>query len=346
MCAKNVVLLTGGLGYIGSHISVQLQQHYPLYKIVIIDNLVNTKEDVRENIEQVTGKPVEFHRVDLTNYDVLLETMQNYHDKIHCVIHLAGLKAVGESVEIPVEYYYNNVSGTINLLRVMEKVNATRLVFSSSATVCGIPEVLPITEEAPVKPINPYGQTKAMIENILCDSANAPNSLLRVISLRYFNPIGAHPSGLIGENPNGTPNNLLPYVAQVCSGQRPFVRVYGTDYETPDGTGIRDYVHILDLADGHLAAMNYLDSHPDSKYQVYNLGTGSGSSVFEVLKEMEKACGKPIPYQVEPRRAGDAAKSWADCSKAERELGWKAKFTLTEMCRDLWNFQSRRLPQN
>jgi len=310
------------------------------YSVVVIDSLVNSKRIVKVNIETVAEKEIIFHEINLTNYEALLECLTLYKGRTRCVIHFASLKAVGESVEFPLMYYHNNIIGSIHLFEAMKALEIKNIVFSSSATVYGDPKVLPLTEDHPLDPVNPYAKTKVMIESMLEDFSKA--SPVDVVALRYFNPIGAHPSGIIGESPNGIPNNLLPYVAQVCSGVRPFVRIYGNDYATPDGTGLRDYIHVCDLADGHVAAMKYLINQPRCGFKAFNLGTGKAYSVLEVIKAMENASGKTIPTEIHPRREGDVASSYADCSLSEKELCWKAKYNLEDMCRDLWNYQSKQ----
>lgn len=328
------ILVTGGAGYIGSHTVVELLNAG--HKVTIIDNLSNSKIQSIERIGELTGKTVDFQKVDLLD-PVALDCVlaQNQFD---AVIHFAALKAVGESVEQPLRYYRNNVIGTLNLVEAMQKHGVKNIVFSSSCTVYGDPESVPIREDAPRGAFNPYGRTKLMMEDILSDVYVADNDW-NVILLRYFNPIGAHPSGRIGEDPNGIPNNLVPYIAQVAVGKRPFLRVWGNDYDTPDGTGVRDYIHVVDLARGHLAALDKLANHPG--VAAYNLGTGRGYSVLEVLAAFEQACGKTLPYKIMARRPGDAAAAYADPVLAERELGWKAEFDIDRMCADHWRWQSQ-----
>lgn len=325
------ILVTGGTGFIGSHTCVELIQAG--YDVVILDNLSNSKESCVDRIKEITGVGVKFYNADLLD----LESTKRIFDenKIDSVIHFAGLKAVGESVEKPLEYYENNIGGTINLIKAMRDANCKSIVFSSSATVYGVNNKVPYTEEMTTSATNPYGYTKVMIEQILNDMTVSDKDW-SVVALRYFNPIGAHESGLIGENPNGIPNNLVPYIAQVALGKLEHLRVFGDDYETPDGTGVRDYIHVTDLAKGHLAALEY--AAENKGFQPINLGTGKGSSVMEVVKAYEKACGKNIPVVVTPRRAGDIAESYAETSLAKKLLGWEAKLDISKMCEDSWNF--------
>jgi UDP-glucose 4-epimerase len=322
------VLVTGGLGYIGSHTCVLLAENG--HELVVVDNLSNSKPVVRERLRELTGKPVEFHRADLRERAAL---DQAFRGPVDAVIHFAGLKAVGESVEKPLLYYDNNVGGTLKLLDAMAAHGVKRIVFSSSATVYGDPERLPLTEDHPLRPTNPYGENKAEIEHIL------ETSEVEYAALRYFNPIGAHPSGRIGEDPRGIPNNLMPYVAQVAVGKRPTLRVWGSDYPTADGTGVRDYIHVMDLARGHLAALEYLNKA--NKPITANLGTGRGYSVLEVVRAFEGASGKRVPLDFQARRPGDVAASYADASLAARELRWQAELNLNDMCRDAWRWQSQ-----
>lgn len=326
------ILVTGGAGYIGSHTAVELIDNG--YDVVIADNFVNSSPETIPRLEKITGENVPLENVDLCDYERLAEVFEKYD--FDAIIHFAGLKAVGESVTKPLEYYRNNLVSTLNLCELMAKHAVNQLVFSSSATVYGNPEKVPITEDSPIKATNPYGQTKVMIEQILKDVAQA-NDRAQVICLRYFNPIGAHESGLIGEDPNGIPNNLLPYVAQVAIGQLDKVHVFGDDYETPDGTGVRDYIHVVDLAKGHVAALKHMP--PAGSWKTYNLGTGRGNSVLEVIRAFEKASGKNIPYEVVGRRPGDIASCYADPSKAEKELGWKAEKSFEQACIDAWRWQ-------
>ena len=330
-----MILVTGGAGYIGSHTCVELLNAG--YEVVVADNLYNSSEKALERVEQITGKELKFYEVDLKDEEAVRTIFQN--EKIDAVIHFAGYKAVGESVVKPLEYYENNLVSTLNLCKVMREFNCKNLIFSSSATVYGFQPVMPITEEMPKQPAsNPYGWTKWMIEEILKDLHTA-DPTWNVILLRYFNPIGAHESGLIGEDPKGIPNNLVPYVAQVAVGKREYVHVYGNDYNTPDGTGVRDYIHVVDLAKGHLAALDKFMENPG--VAIYNLGTGKGYSVLDVIHAYEKACGHEIPYKIEARRPGDLDTTYSDPSKAERELGWKAQLGIDEMCRDSYRWQSQ-----
>lgn len=327
------ILVTGGAGYIGSHTTLSLLEAG--YSVTVVDNLCNSKEISLQRIQEITGKPVKFHQVDLLDREELEHVFAG--DQFTAVIHFAGLKAVGESVGIPLRYYHNNITGTLILLEVMKKHNLHNLVFSSSATVYGEPEIVPITEDFPLSATNPYGRTKLIIEDILRDLYIAEPEW-NIALLRYFNPVGAHISGRIGEDPNGIPNNLLPYISQVAVGRLPFLRVFGDDYPTPDGTGVRDYIHVVDLAEGHIKALEKLERA--SGLVIYNLGTGRGYSVFEVLHAYERACGKKLPYKVMSRRTGDVPISYADSSKAYRELGWQAKLGIEEMCIDTWRWQS------
>lgn len=327
------ILVTGGAGYIGSHTLIELisNGHTP----VVIDNLVNSSEESLKRVESITDKQVAFYNADVCDTGALRDIFKNH--QIDAVIHFAGLKAVGESVQKALYYYQNNLESTLSLLEVMKEYGVNKLVFSSSATVYGDPESLPIKEEAPRRATNPYGQTKLMIEQILEDISNS-NDSWDITSLRYFNPIGAHKSGLIGEDPNGIPNNLLPYVAQVASGKLEKVNVFGNDYDTPDGTGVRDYIHVVDLAKAHVAALNNLNHA--GIYKAYNIGTGSADSVLDMINAFKKASGKDIPYEVASRRPGDIAACYADVSLAEQELGWKAELGIEEACKDSWRWQS------
>jgi UDP-glucose 4-epimerase len=328
------ILVTGGAGYIGSHTCVELLNNG--YEVVVLDNLSNASEEALKRVEKITGKSLAFYKGDMLDRTYCEKIFAEH--KIDAVIHFAGLKAVGESVQKPWEYYYNNIAGTLVLCDVMRKAGCKNIVFSSSATVYGDPAFVPITEECPKGQItNPYGQTKGMLEQVLTD-LHVGDPEWNVVLLRYFNPIGAHESGLIGEDPKGIPNNLVPYIAQVAVGKRECLHVFGDDYPTPDGTGVRDYIHVVDLAVGHVRA---LEKMQDTKgVLVYNLGTGKGYSVLDVLHAYEKACGKTLPYQVEPRRAGDIPTCYSDPSKAEKELGWTAKRGIEEMCADSWKWQS------
>lgn len=328
------ILVTGGAGYIGSHTCVNLLENN--YEVVIVDNLYNSNEKVVDRITQITGKKPAFYNVDLLDKEALDDVFEK--EKIDAVIHFAGLKAVGESVEKPIEYYHNNITGTLHLVDCMRNHDVKNIIFSSSATVYGDPAFIPITEECPKgSPTNPYGWTKWMLEQILTDLHTADNSW-NVILLRYFNPIGAHKSGLIGEDPKGIPNNLVPYVAQVAVGKRECLGVFGDDYKTHDGTGVRDYVHVVDLADGHVKALEKIKENCGVK--IYNLGTGKGSSVLDVVHAYEKACGKKIPYEIKPRRTGDLDELYSQCDKAKNELHWTAKYDLNDMCADSWKWQS------
>ncbi|NLY48877.1 MAG: UDP-glucose 4-epimerase GalE [Clostridiales bacterium] len=328
------ILVTGGAGYIASHTDLELLNAG--YEVVAVDNLSNSSAEAIRRVERLAGKSIKFYENDIRDKNAMDNIFKN--ENIDAVIHFAGLKAVGESCEIPLAYYDNNLNGTITLLEVMEKHGVKNLVFSSSATVYGDPETVPITEEFPLSATNPYGRTKLMIEDILRDVYAADKSW-NIAILRYFNPIGAHESGEIGEDPNGIPNNLVPYIAKVAMGILDKIHVFGNDYDTPDGTGIRDYIHVVDLAIGHIKAIEKLTQKPG--LVTYNLGTGRGYSVLEVIHNYEKACKKKLPYVIDPRRPGDIAVSYADPSKAERELGWKATRGIEEMCRDSYNWQRK-----
>ena len=327
------ILVTGGAGYIGSHTCVQLLEAG--YEIAVLDNLCNASKKCLEAVKKITGKDFPFYEVDLLDYDATEKVFKE--NKFDAVIHFAGLKAVGESTKIPLTYYHNNITGTLHLLQLMEKYDVNNIVFSSSATVYGMPKTVPITEDFPRSTTNPYGSTKLMIEDIMTDTTKA-NPKLSVTLLRYFNPIGAHESGTMGEDPKGIPNNLLPYVAQVAVGKLERVHVFGNDYPTKDGTGVRDYIHVVDLANGHLKAIEHCSDKPG--VHIYNLGTGNGYSVLEVIDAFSKACGKEIPYQIDPRRPGDIAECFANAQKAKNELGWEAKFDIARMCEDSWRWQS------
>lgn len=328
------ILVTGGAGYIGSHTCVTLLGLG--HEVVIVDNLCNSKKIAVDRIEQLSGKKVSFYQYDVCDRASLRSVFER--EKIDAVIHFAGLKAVGESVSQPLRYYENNLTSTLVLLGVMEEFGVMNLVFSSSATVYGDPASMPITEEFPTgETTNPYGSTKVMIERILTDYSHA-NSDFNVILLRYFNPVGAHESGLLGEDPSGIPNNLTPYITQTAVGKRDKVHVFGNDYPTPDGTGVRDYIHVVDLAEGHAAALKLFEKG-NCGLRVYNLGTGKGISVLEMISAFSKAVGKEIPYVIEARRPGDIPACYADCSKAKRELNWEAKRTLEDMCADAWRWQ-------
>ncbi len=327
------ILVTGGAGYIGSHTVVELLNAGK--EVVVIDNLVNSSEESIRRVEKITGKQVKFYKGDIADRK-LLDTIFDNED-IECCIHFAGLKAVGESVAKPLEYYDNNIGGSLVLFKAMREHGVKNIIFSSSATVYGDPAFVPITEECPKGEItNPYGRTKGMLEQILTDIQAADNEW-NVILLRYFNPIGAHESGMIGENPNGIPNNLMPYITQVAVGKLPRLGVFGSDYDTPDGTCIRDYIHVVDLADGHVKAVAKLRENPGLK--IYNLGTGKGSSVLDVIHTFEDATGVKIPYDMKPRRAGDVPVNYCDASKAKEELGWTARKNLYDMCADSWRWQ-------
>ena len=327
------VLITGGAGYIGSHTLVELLNRG--YGVVVIDNLCNSSEESLKRVEKITGKSVKFYNADVRDKGALDKIFTEH--KIDCVIHFAGLKAVGESCAKPVMYYDNNIGGTLALVEVMQKHNCKKIIFSSSATVYGDPEVLPLTETCKTGgTTNPYGTSKLFQERILSDLYDADNSWT-VILLRYFNPVGAHESGLIGEDPQGIPNNLTPYIAKVAIGELKEIGVFGNDYPTPDGTGVRDYIHVVDLAKGHVSA---IDGVKGSGVFVYNLGTGIGYSVLDVIHAFEKACGRKLPYVIKPRRAGDIAACYADASKAKKELGWQAEYGIDDMCASLWKWQS------
>ncbi len=328
------ILCTGGAGYIGSHTCVELLNSG--YDVVVVDNLSNSSEESLRRVEKITGKTVEFYKADILDREALDKLFSEKH--IDAVIHFAGLKAVGESVEKPLEYYKNNIAGTLVLCDVMRRYGVKNIIFSSSATVYGDPAFIPITEECPKgSPTNPYGWTKSMLEQILID-LHTSDPEWNVVLLRYFNPIGAHESGLIGEDPKGIPNNLVPYIAQVAVGKREALGVFGNDYDTPDGTGVRDYIHVVDLAKGHVKALAKLKA--GSGVNIYNLGTGTGYSVLDVLHAYEKACGKELPYEIKPRRAGDIATCYCVATKAENELGWTAEKDISDMCADSWRWQS------
>ena len=328
------VLVSGGAGYIGSHTCVELLNAG--YDIVVSDNFYNADPVVLDRIRTITGKDFRFYKADMTKAEDVDHIFSECPD-IDCVIQFAAYKAVGESVKKPIEYYSNNLNCTLTILDVMRRYNCKNFIFSSSATVYGDPDRVPITEDSPVgRTTNPYGTTKAFTERILQDCCAADPSL-NVALLRYFNPIGAHSSGLIGEDPNGIPNNLVPYIARVAVGKLEKVHVFGNDYPTPDGTGVRDYIHVVDLARGHVCAIRKLETNPG--IFICNLGTGRGYSVLDVIHAFSRACGKELPYVIDPRRAGDIAECYADPSKAEKELGWKAEFGIDEMCADSWNWQ-------
>lgn len=326
-----MLLITGGTGYIGSHTAVKLLEKNK--DIVIMDNLYNSKKDVINSIETITTKKPKFYQTDLLDVSGLEQIFQE--NQIDCVIHFAGLKAVGESVTEPLKYFNNNITGTINLLTVMKKYNCKKIIFSSSATVYGTAEIMPLNENSPLGVTNPYGRTKLIIEDMLRDLYVSDNEF-GIVLLRYFNPIGAHKSGLIGENPNGIPNNLMPYICKVAKAELPHLNVFGNDYDTVDGTGVRDYIHVEDLAAGHVKAYDKIKDI--SGLFTYNLGTGNGYSVLQVVKAFEKANNIKINYKIAPRRAGDVAEVYADTQKAEKELGLKAEYSIEDMCRDSWNF--------
>lgn len=328
----NKILVTGGTGFIGSHTTLELLNRG--FDVVVLDNLRNSKIEALRRVETLSGKNIAFHEVDLLDKPALEKLFKEY--SFDAVIHFAGLKAVGESVENPLLYYENNLTGTVNLCNAMQQADVKNIVFSSSATVYGDPEQSPIRENSPVTATNPYGRTKLTIEYILKDLYRA-DSDWNIALLRYFNPVGAHESGTIGEDPNGVPNNLMPFVTQVAVGKLKKLRIFGNDYPTHDGTGIRDYIHVVDLAIGHLKALEKLETGPG--LLVYNLGTGKGSSVLDLVNAFEKANSVQIPYQITARRPGDAAICYADPSKAEKELNWKAERDLETMCRDAWNWQ-------
>ena len=328
------ILLTGGMGFIGSHTAVVLLEAG--HDVVLFDNLSNADRSVLDRLETITGRRPAFIEGDIRDKAAMKAALEG----ADAVIHFAGLKAVGESVHKPIEYYDNNVHGTLVLLEAMRETGVKRLIFSSSSTVYGTPETLPLTEETPTgKATNPYGRTKLHIEEILADVCRAYPDF-SVVCLRYFNPIGAHPSGLIGEDPNGIPNNLLPYVARVANGVLPKLRVFGSDYPTPDGTGVRDYIHVMDLADGHAKAVPYVMNH--TGWIAVNLGCGRGYSVLEIVKAFEKASGRKVPYELVARREGDIAANWADPARARELFGWVATRNIDDMCRDAWNFESHR----
>lgn len=329
------ILVTGGTGFIGSETVIALIEKG--YEVVIVDNLYNSKKEVLDRIKELTGVKPTFYEVDCCDIASFRKVFEA--EKFDAVIHFAGLKAVGESVVKPVEYYSNNLISTCNLLTLMKEFNVKKLVFSSSATVYGIPDSVPLKETSPVKSAtNPYGETKVMIERIITDFCKADKTMNAAI-LRYFNPIGAHPSGLLGEDPNGIPNNLMPYICQVAIGKLKCLKVYGNDYPTVDGSGVRDYIHVVDLALGHVATIKKLEENPG--LVIYNLGTGKGTSVLEMVAAFEKATGVKIPYVIEGRRAGDVATNYANCNKAKEELGWVAKYNIEDACRDAYNFQKK-----
>ena len=326
------ILVTGGAGYIGSHTCVELLNEN--YDVVVLDNLSNSCEESLNRVKNITGKSLDFYKADLLNKKQIIAVFSEH--KIDAVIHFAGLKAVGESVSIPLRYFHNNITGTLNLLAVMNEFNVKNIVFSSSATVYGDPASLPIKEDFPLSATNPYGRTKLMIEEILQDVYISDKNW-NIALLRYFNPVGAHKSGKIGEDPFGIPNNLMPYISQVAVGHLPRVSIFGNDYNTRDGTGVRDYIHVVDLALGHIKTLPKLLTNPG--LLIYNLGTGSGYSVLEMIKGLEAASNKKIPYKIVDRRPGDIDACFADPAKAKEELGWEAKKNLADMCKDAWNWQ-------
>ena len=326
------ILVTGGSGYIGSHTVLELLNKN--YNVVVVDNLSNSSYESLRRVQKITGKTATFYENDIRDTEAL-EKIFSAH-KFDAVIHFAAFKAVGESCRLPLKYYENNISGTVNLLQVMDKYGVKKIIFSSSATVYGTPEKLPLDENCHLSTTNPYGATKLMMENIMTDVWKADNEW-NIILLRYFNPVGSHESGMIGEDPKGIPNNLMPYVAQVASGKLQCINVFGDDYDTPDGTGVRDYIHVVDLALGHIAAIERVN---DSGVHIYNLGTGHGYSVLDMIHAFEKACGKTLPYKICERRPGDIAACYACPDKAEKELGWVAKFGIEEMCASQWKWQS------
>ncbi len=328
------ILITGGAGYIGSHTAVELLKNGE--ELVIVDNFSNSSPEVLEKIKKITGKDFKFYELDLLDEEKLDSVFKE--NKIEAVIHFAGLKAVGESVEKPIEYYHNNITGTLILLKTMKKYNCKKIVFSSSATVYGNPQKLPIAEDSPLSTTNPYGSTKLMIEQILQDVAVADKDFCIAI-LRYFNPIGAHESGLIGEVPNGIPNNIMPYIMKVAKGEYKELTIFGDDYPTKDGTGVRDYIHVVDLSKGHLKALDKI--RKEAGVKIYNLGTGNGYSVLELVKNFEKVNNVKVNYKIGPRRPGDIPACYADPRKAEKELGWKAEKGIEEMLKDSWNFVNK-----
>ncbi len=329
------ILVTGGAGYIGSHTVAELQNAG--YDVAVLDNLSNSSEKSLERVKMITGKDVTFYKADILDKEALEEIFSR--EQFDACIHFAGLKSVGESVAKPWEYYQNNITGTLTLVEVMSNHNVKNLVFSSSATVYGDPAIIPITEECPKgQCTNPYGWTKSMLEQILSDIQKADPEW-NIILLRYFNPIGAHKSGLIGEDPNGIPNNLMPYITQVAVGKLKELSVFGNDYDTPDGTGVRDYIHVVDLATGHVKALNKIMEN--AGLCIYNLGTGTGYSVLDIVSNFEKATGKNIPYRITERRPGDIATCYSDAGKAKKELNWEAQYGIREMCADSWNWQSK-----
>lgn len=333
------ILVTGGAGYIGSHTVIELVNSG--HRVAVVDNLVNSSAEVLERVAQIVGKEIPFCKLDIRNKELLSRAIEEYINEtgraFDCCIHFAGLKSPNESIQLPLEYYDNNIAGTLALLEVLRQYNCKNFIFSSSAAVYGAPARVPVTEECPVgKCANPYGRTKSMLEQILTD-LQAADPEWNIVLLRYFNPLGAHRSGLIGEDPNGIPNNLMPYITQVAAGKRKELNVYGNDYDTPDGTGVRDYIHVVDLARGHVKALQAVERK--CGLAVYNLGAGRGYSVLEVIRAFEETTGIRVPYVIRERRAGDVAVSYSDPAKAERELGWRAEYDIFDMCRDSWNWQ-------
>lgn len=329
------VLLTGGAGYIGSHTAVELCSAG--YEVVVADNFSNSSPEAIRRVERITGKKIKLYEVDVCEKQALARVFAE--NSIDCAVHFAGLKAVGESVRVPLAYYRNNIDSTLTLLELMDVYGVKKLIFSSSATVYGKRASLPYREDMETGPCtNPYGWTKLFIEQIITDFAKSRPDFSAVL-LRYFNPVGAHESGLIGEDPRDIPNNLMPYIAKVAAGKLPFLNVFGDDYPTPDGTGVRDYLHVVDLAKGHAAAIDYAEKHAGT--EIFNLGTGEGYSVFDMLHAFERACGKELPYKIAPRRPGDIAECFADPAKAQRVLGWRAELGIDEMCRSSWSWQSK-----
>lgn len=326
------ILVTGGCGYIGSHTVLELLNKN--YEVVVVDNFSNSSFESLKRVQKITGKEVTFYEADIRDVAAMESIFESHN--FDAVIHFAAFKAVGESCKLPLKYYENNISGTVSLLKIMEKHNVKKIIFSSSATVYGDPERLPLDENCRLSTTNPYGSTKLMMENIMQDLYKADNAW-NIILLRYFNPVGAHESGLIGEDPKGIPNNLMPFVAQVASGKLQCINVFGNDYDTPDGTGVRDYIHVVDLALGHIAAIEQCN---ETGVHIYNLGTGHGYSVLEMIHAFEKACGKKLPYKICPRRPGDIAACYASPLKAKAELKWEAKFGIEEMCASQWKWQS------
>lgn len=330
------ILVTGGAGYIGTHTAVQLLEAG--YDIVVIDNFHNSHIEAIERVKRITGKEFPLIKADINDQSALEAIFQQH--KIKAVIHFAGLKAVGESNQIPLAYYRTNVAGTVGLCEVMERHNCNTLVFSSSATVYGNPEQVPIPESSKTSATNPYGRSKLMVEEILADTQRSRPDFWNITLLRYFNPIGAHPSGQIGEDPNDIPNNLLPYVAQVATGKLRQVNVFGNDYNTPDGTGVRDYIHVMDISAGHLKALEHLQN-TGSGFHIFNLGTGRGVSVLEIIEKFREISGQPIPYKIAPRRPGDVATCYADPTKAQKVLGWNTQYGLEDMIKHTWNWQKQ-----